>query len=191
MDKEDANLLPKCCSAEFSSSSSSSSESSDSDESCTDVFNTENKYARVKRSKRKLKKKQSKWKTYWTRYKRFLNSPRVHYVYDILFYLIFLLLFSYMILCEFNYYEILHKTIENKTPILNNKSSSKISMNNFTYNYNYTANISYKITKEKISYNHVKNPAKIEYVLIYWIFAFALEELRQVGKIFKSRKLLN
>lgn len=47
----------------------------------------------------------NRFQVYLSRYKNFIDSPRIHFVYDTVFYTIFLLLFSYMMLCDFNYYK--------------------------------------------------------------------------------------
>ena len=67
-----------------------------------------------------------------------------------------------MILCEFTYYEKLNEYVE-----LNSKlNATSFIPNNRTYNY--------------ISINKVKAPSWIEYLLVYWMFAFMMEECRQV-----------
>ena len=176
MDKKEANLVPLICRNEESSSSESSDESTDNEEPLTssiisidnDTRINTNELKKVNRTKvsKQLKKKQTKWSTYWSRYKRFVDSPRVHFTYDAIFYIIFLALFSYMILCEFDYY------ISE-----DNKSNDTIESNNSS-NFNYS-NQTTKIT-EKI----VKTPSYIEYLLIFWVIAFIIEEIRQVCSYF-------
>lgn len=190
MEKREANLLPSCCTNDDSSSSSSSSdESSDAEEPRTyasgksydDNFKTA---VRVKRNKRNRKKKQSKWFTYWNRFKSFAHSPRVHFVYDASFYIIFLMLFSYMILCEFNYYE----TIDEEIIEYENNSASA-NLTNFTSNSHDVSNSTNSpLNQTKLNFRTIivqnkviKNPSWIEYLLIYWIIAFIAEETRQVN----------
>ena len=161
--------MPSFCITDTSSCSSSSDESTDSDlfKSEINTFNNSNKKSfsinRAKKFTKKAKKnKQTRWSTYWNRFKRFLHSPFVHFIYDTIFNLVFLILFSYMILCEFTYYEKLNEYVE-----LNSKlNATSFIPNNRTYNY--------------ISINKVKTPSWIEYLLVYWMFAFMMEECRQV-----------
>ena len=174
MDKKEANLLPNFCTSE-DTSSSEEDESSDNEDSQTETTNDfaiePSSSPRVKRSKRKSMKKQSKWTTYWNRYKRFVHSPRVHFVYDALFYFIFLILFSYMILCEFNYYE--HIEVKVTKPLnqsIDNKQNLSVhELNNV--NGSFVSNVEQRRV--------LKKPSLIEYLLIYWMFSFALEEFRQ------------
>ena len=42
---------------------------------------------------------------YWTLYKSFVNVPKVHFVYESLLFVVFLLLFSYYLLCDLNFDE--------------------------------------------------------------------------------------
>jgi hypothetical protein len=176
MDKKEANLVPLICRNDESSSSESSDESTDNEESkASSVIKVDNnlgsyefkKVNRIKASK-KFKKKQKKWSTYWSRYKRFVDSPRVHFTYDAIFYLIFLALFSYMILCEFDY-----SIMENQH--LNDSIESLYSNNSSIYNKN--SNSLPNIKKQ------VKMPSSIEYLLIFWVLAFIIEEIRQVNYI--------
>jgi hypothetical protein len=187
MDKKEANLLPRICAYEESSSSSESSdESTDSEMQDPRLFRGNQTsslnnidlpdYKSVKKiRKKRMKKKQSKWSTYWSRYKRFVHSPRVHFVYDALFYCVFLLLFSYMILCEFNYYEEIEQTVEvfpRSTLFLNKTNTDDLKKFNKT---NETSNSTFIEFRRRV----IKMPSWIEYLLIYWMFAFVLEEARQ------------
>ncbi len=106
--------------------------------------------------------KLSRWSTYWDFYRRFVSSPRVHFVYDALFYVIFLMLFSYMVLCELSYYEtkLVVDTVFNKSSAYNNTE------------------------KRMVEKTVLKAPSFIEYLLIFWIFSFMMEEARQVRKLF-------
>lgn len=200
MDKKEANLLPRFCTTydDSSSSDGSSDESTDSEE--PRMYRMDNSVsknldsvdgktaARSKRTNKKIKKKQSKWSTYWSRYKRFVHSPRVHFVYDAVFYIVFLMLFNYMILCEFNYYEeeiVDYNTLNEHgshryARSVNITTQSPLNSTNRTNNEFYQKfNSSIKNT-EIGKIKKVKLPSWIEYLLIYWIFAFMAEEARQV-----------
>ena len=112
MDKKEASLVPHICRYDDTSSSESSEDDSSTENDDLSLYinnltnNTcESKNIKFSKKSQNYKKKQSKWSTYWSRYKRFVDSPRVHFTYDSIFYLVFLTLFSYVILCEFSYYE--------------------------------------------------------------------------------------
>jgi hypothetical protein len=60
----------------------------------------------VEKKKRSASASLSKRQLYFKRYLRFINSPRVIFFYEIFFFSIYLLLFSYWLLVKFNYYEI-------------------------------------------------------------------------------------
>lgn len=94
----------------------------------------------------------SRFRIYWKRYRYFIDSPRVHFFYETLFYSIFLGLFSYMLLCDFEYYE-------NKTDLFLN----------ITENYTNYSKI-----------EHLKKPAFSEYLIIFWVLMYLIEEFRQV-----------
>ena len=216
MDKKEANLLPRLCTS-YNDSSSSSEESSDES---TDNSDTETKFYGFNkkdlqvaggggnagaRKLRRVKKKQSKWTTYVSRFKRFCNSPRVHFVYEKTFFVVFLMLFSYMILCEFTYYEKVELALYNESLSDSNTNISNTSAN-FTFlplmvNATESSSSSYNLTDLKydqdlqaadnatisirILQNVVKMPSWVEYLLIYWMFALMAEEARQVFILLK------
>lgn len=203
-DKKDAHLMPRCCRKD---DSSSSSEGDSSDDDSTDTDNESNFYnefesvtstmyetnlshklsTKMVTAPKKFKKKKkyvrrSKWSTYVNRYLDFVQSPRVHFVNDTIFYMIFLMLFNYMILCEFNYYE----TVDAYLPINSTETESfenqTVIENNSTTDANQT--IEYVTIGpqlfEKVQIVQLKQPSIIEYILMYWIFCFIAEEVRQV-----------
>lgn len=176
IDKKESNLLPSFCITDTSSGSSNSSEESTDSElfkSEVNSVSSTNKKKIMNRSKKYTKRvkvaKQTKWSTYWNRYKRFLHSPFVHFIYDTIFNLVFIILFSYMILCEFTYIENVREYIEIKNVTKNSDLNEIITISNRTYSY--------------ITVNKLKSPSFIEYLLVYWMFAFMMEEFRQVNKL--------
>ena len=189
MDKKEANLLPKFCTSYNDSSSSSSEESSDES---TDSDNeskfyggdrSNSKNATKRKIQKRVKKKQTRWATYTSRFKRFSNSPRVHFVYEKTFFVVFLLLFSYMILCEFTYYEtvetyIFDRQIRNFTFNESIKAEPNITDSNETLNY--YDEYYFNGTALKMIKDVVKKPSWVEYLLIYWMIALMAEEARQV-----------
>lgn len=143
--------MPNFCIDQESSGDSSSAESSDD----------EDRVIRPKISRvRQRGDTSSRSRTYWNLYKQFIHSPRVHFVYDAICYLIFLLLFSYMVLCELNYYE--------EQPVEENSFLNG--------SVNGTAAVPTALDKAERS---VKEPSIAEFVLILWIFSFMMEEVRQ------------
>ena len=108
----------------------------------------------------------SKIEIYLKRYDSFIKSPRVHFVYDTAFYTAFLLIFSYVMLCDLSYYD-----TENEKTFLGNST--------FDENTNVTfIRIQNETYFEK---NIVKNPSSLEYLLIFWVFSFICEEFSQVN----------
>ena len=129
--------------------------------------NSQNKINRLAdyskgQSDSEIPKRKSKLAVYLKRYDSFIKSPRVHFVYDTLFYTIFLLLFSYMLLCDLNYYAI---SSEEEIVTTNGTLNTTANMGNSTYN----------IKKQ------VQGPSSVEYILIFWIIMFIGEELSQVS----------
>ena len=145
-DKTQANLLPECCTNKESSSDSSTDDSdNDSNESIPKFCETK-------------KLKSSKLATYWDLYKRFVHAPRVHFVYDAFFYILFLTLFSYTVLCELQF----NTQVYVKETSNNESNSTRFLPSKF------------------VARTVVKSPSICEYLLIYWIFSFIMEEFRQV-----------
>ena len=96
---------------------------------------------------------------YWRRYRYFLRSPKVHYIYEVLFYVIFLILFSYTLLCEFNFYE-----------------------EGFVINENYSRDFNSTLIdiEEPQKIRRILLPALSEIFLIFWIFTFIIGEIFEV-----------
>jgi hypothetical protein len=124
-----------------------------------DDVNIDNKQITANRHFTKIESEvhKSKIEIYLKRYDSFIKSPRVHFVYDTAFYTAFLLLFSYVMLCDLSYYD-----TENEEMLLGNSTFLRIQ--NETY----------------LEKNNVKNPSSLEYLLIFWIFSFICEEFSQV-----------
>lgn len=222
-DTREARIIPLICLNKEDSSSSSSSDSSGPDDSSDEIDpptptanSTEDSHSndsrckggRRKPTKHKRKKRQSKWTTYWSRYKHFVQSPCVHFVYDALFYVVFLFLFSYMILCEFTYFEEVEVWEEVRIDrYARSVTTQEGNYTNETVWKNYTSTTSTTTTMKSTTTNQIKNsvspvddkimklvshvvvkkPSWIEWLLIYWMFAFAAEEARQVFTFFKLR----
>ena len=83
------------------------------------------------------------------------------------FYFIFLLMFSYLMLCEFRLFIIKPENLENGELTINTNIS-----------FNFTKNIS-KLTESNL---HVVYPHWLEYLICFWIFSLACQEIYQVRK---------
>ena len=122
-----------------------------------------NKFAAFVRESKSANEKK-KMTVYWKRYNSFIKSPKVHFFYDTLFYIIFLMMFSYMLLCDFNYYTITKEIIFTDEIRSFGNSTHAFSMNSTV------------ITQKK-----VHAPNVIEYILVFWIVSFIFEEFNQVN----------
>jgi hypothetical protein len=122
---------------------------------------------------KKNRKSINKFKIYKDRYSNFIKSPRVHFVYETFFYTVFLLLFSYMLLCEMNYYK------EEDDP--SNNQQQQTNRTHFDLsNSNINNSSDDDIFKWFTIKDEVKRPSYVEYILLYWIFTFIVEEMSQV-----------
>ena len=122
-----------------------------------------NNNAIVENKKPKMK---SRFTVYWNRYNSFVQSPRVHFVYDAIFYTIFLLLFSYLLLCDFNYYSVIFEEAPRST------NDSFISL---------ITNRTNETLDNLVDFKKVINwPSVLECIIIFWIYSFLLEEINQV-----------
>ena len=74
-------------------------------------------------------------------------------------FLVFLFLFSIMLLCDFTYTETVIKFINNSS----NETNS-------------TEMIGISVTQ-------IKNPDWLEYLLLFWVISFEVEEIRQVFRV--------
>ena len=101
---------------------------------------------------------------YFNRYRSFMHSPKVHFVYEELFFVFFLALFTWVLLFDFKYYETITTTIET----------------NFT---NITENSTSFVTSqlETIEAKQVKAPSVLEWILIFWVLSYVFDEIHQVS----------
>ena len=110
-----------------------------------DVKNSSEHVEESQNRKRKLE-------IYWKRYQSFTESPKVHFFYDTIFYATFLLIFSYMLLCDFNYYKLVEERL--------------------FLEENTTANFSQSQEGPLITVRAVQTPTFIEYLVTFWIISF-------------------
>lgn len=117
-----------------------------------------------------------KIRLYKWRYSSFINSPRVCFIYDTFFYTIFLLLFSYMILCKFVYYvDELNKDEETKT-----QSHLLAGSNTSNQSSEMIANMNISVEPALRNQRQVTMPSRLEYTLMIWVFIYLIEEVKQV-----------
>jgi hypothetical protein len=85
------------------------------------------------------------------------------------FFILFLLIFSYVLLCEFYFYEIVR--VQTAADSMNVRSINE------TTNLTLTelGSSSTKTLSKKLN-----QPSVLQYLLIFWVFSFFVEELRQV-----------
>ncbi len=119
-------------------------------------------------------KKKSFIQIYWSRLKGFLNAPKVHFVYEESFFVFFLVLFSYVLLCEFNYYG--YESEEIKSTTIQNDENSTISLLNFT-----------EESKEMSTMKKIIGPSIAEWILMFWVFSFIFDELFQVMNVYSCK----
>ena len=96
---------------------------------------------------------------YLKRYKNFVTSPKVHFIFDAVFFTFFLLLFSYFMLCEFTLFK-------EEDDDFSGRNVSVILQSN-------TTRIHTDQTKT------ISKPSRIEFVLLFWIISLLVEEMRQ------------
>jgi hypothetical protein len=151
----------------------------------------------------------SKNQLYFKRYLRFINSPRVIFFYEIFFFSIYLLLFSYWLLVKFNYYETGEASVHtpgntsdvdqlDPDPDVDDDEDDEdeatspmiLAANRTTRTttplMSTTTQIVGLLKKRKkfIPGKTVKKmipPVFIEYLLVYWVIMFFIEEISQVS----------
>ena len=109
------------------------------------------------------KDKESKISRYFAKLSSFIRSPCVYYLYEVLFYLVFLLLFSYTLLCGLTFES---EDSDLKTNI--NSTEKNISDSNNSIQNLYSGNL------------RIWNPNNCEIILIVWVITILIEELYQV-----------
>jgi hypothetical protein len=98
------------------------------------------------------------------------------------FFILFLLLFSYVLLCEFNFYEI--PSISK----LNSSSNESYAYINETINQ--TSILVNSSSNEIVVGQILNKPSILQYLLIFWVFSFFVEELRQVKDKSKQKSVI-
>ena len=88
--------------------------------------------------------------SYVEKYKNFIKTPKIMFFYRGVFYISFLLLFSYMILCDLSYFELIQNN--------GNKKSS-----------------SFEEHQTKV----IKNPSVVEWLILFYILCTLIEEIYQ------------
>lgn len=113
-------------------------------------------------------KQKNFFQIYWSRLKGFLHAPKVHFVYEESFFIFFLMLFSYVLLCEFNYYG--YETEESKFTTAPDVNSTVHLFNSTVVDTEEDGGLVKKII----------GPSIPEWVLMFWVFSFIFDEMYQV-----------
>jgi hypothetical protein len=130
-------------------------------------------------------------RTPWTRklltiYKRsfvrFIHSPRVIFFYEIFFFSTFLLIYSYWLLVKLNYYEWNEGGGRDREPVGINQSDNSMKQSNQTISL-FKKRGKVLLDKEEIA-ARMKPPAFVEYLLVYWVTMFMVEEFVQVSGLY-------
>ncbi len=117
-------------------------------------------------------------KIYKKRYKCFVNSPKVHFIFDAVFFTIFLIMFSYLILCKFTFYKTSAQksgkmAFEEEIDPTNNRSIIENELNS-----THVFLSRYKQNSEQVEISEI---SKLEYALLFWVVSLLIEEVRQVS----------
>ncbi|CAF0758789.1 unnamed protein product [Brachionus calyciflorus] len=108
---------------------------------------------------KRTENKPTKFQVYYKRFRHFIDSPKVHFIYETIFYCIFLAIFSYMILCDFKYEQRFEKSNQNSTMNQTSDQNSTI--------------------EEKSRRKIYNKPAFTEILITFWIITYITEEFRQ------------
>ncbi|CAF1382782.1 unnamed protein product, partial [Rotaria sordida] len=113
---------------------------------------------------------------------RFMHTPYIKYLYNLYFHMIFLLLFSYLILCDFlPLYGFpidictSAKDSKDRKDNVADKNDNQPSINTSLIGNRYNASTSGSYESQRR-----KRPSGIEFVLVIWIFTLVCEEIRQL-----------
>jgi hypothetical protein len=187
-DEHDIFRWLRCCSGRVATSKNKNEIKKSTDETHETTLLFENDFKQINSKNNDYENNnespKSLFNIYWERYSIFVKTPKVHYIYEFIFYVIFLLLFSYTLLCKLNYYEIYNantiKSYSNSSDYTKNKTDN----NQIEYeanNYN-----EYSLANETTRSNEkqIVMPSLFEYVLIIWILLFIIDEFYQVVLIF-------
>lgn len=110
------------------------------------------------------------------RYASFINSPRICFIYDTFFYTMFLLLFSYLILCEFVYYvdELGADEADNGT-----NDSVLLRLSHHSNETILSEEQSNSTDSGAGNRREITIPSALEWTVIAWVLTYIIEELRQ------------
>lgn len=134
-------------------------------------------------SQKQNEEKDSSWKRmnenissilpkYSKRYGYFLSSPRICFIFETIFFFIFLILFSYMLLCQFKFHPPISSPSNNTNTTVNFNSSN---------NTNTTVNFNSSMTPNKNqSYQEKNLPMFLEKFLMFWMICYFIDEIYQV-----------
>lgn len=127
-----------------------------------------------------LEKNENKLEDFKIKWKNFIRSPRSHFIYDTLSYFIFLLIFSYFMLSEFEFVIRNNCNLnltDSSNAIVEVEDNKRLISNNLTKSANKRLTSSTSSCRDYI----IKQPILIEYILDVWVFSFFVREITQVN----------
>ncbi|CAF2970713.1 unnamed protein product [Rotaria sp. Silwood2] len=138
--------------------------------------------SQTSRRKETESRTKSKIQQYFDNISKFIEAPYVKYLYNLYFHMIFLLLFSYFILCDF------FPLYEFPSDICAPTGDSKDSKDNVVDKNDNQPNIYNPLIRNEYNastlgsygFQRHKRPSAIEFVLLIWIFTLVCEEIRQM-----------
>ncbi|CAF4459760.1 unnamed protein product, partial [Rotaria sp. Silwood2] len=127
---------------------------------------------------------------YFSNIGKFVRAPYIKFLYNLYFHVIFLFLFSYLILCDFFP---LYDFQEDKCGSSQDSKAVKGSVtgndNNPSIIYHTSSDNQYNISKSKpYGFQRRNKPSDIEILLAIWVFTLVCEEIRQLWSIQSQSK---
>ncbi len=117
------------------------------------------------------------------RYKCFVNSPKVHFIFDAAFFTVFLIMFSYLILCKFTFYKV--NTMKSEKIAESEKETIQTEISSLNQTESETGNMTHVFVSHYMkNYPHegeISEISAFEYALFFWVISLLIEEIRQVS----------
>ncbi|CAF1157757.1 unnamed protein product [Rotaria sp. Silwood1] len=122
---------------------------------------------------------------YFSNIGKFVRAPYIKYLYNLYFHVIFLLLFSYLILCDFfPLYDFQEYECGPSQDSKADKDSVTANDNNPSIINHTSSNNQYNASKSKpYGFQRRNKPSNIEILLAIWVFTLLCEEIRQLWSI--------
>lgn len=128
--------------------------------------------------------------SYRKAYLKYVTSPKMCFCYETFFFFLFLGLFSYVLLCEFDFKQAETSNLESNSSIYNARDNNFTNFTNettlLTNSSNFTLNFSsseIKPQSKTITKNFLNMPGLAEIFLAFWVFTFLINEIIQVCRL--------